>query len=175
MLRLGGWMIWFLKRLEDELSNVGQKCAIVKLGSTWNMSCTHIENLLTAVHTNAPITNDDVVSAELATYINWIELHRTNNIRYWYNGYLNKMLSSYAFPTKLAISMQYYTLKLYKENQDLCTIIMPFGKCKYARLLIGLKCSPDITQAKMEISIWHWSRCIHWWCRCLFQGLETPY
>ena len=39
--------------------------------------------------------------------------------------------------------MQYYTFELDKESQD-------FGRYKYARLLMGLKCSPDIAQAIME-------------------------
>ncbi len=46
--------------------------------------------------------------------------------------------------------MQFYTLKLDKESQDLCTTITPFGKYKYLSLPMGLKYSPDIAQAIME-------------------------
>jgi hypothetical protein len=89
--------------------------------------------------------------------VRWMSnLHRLNKVirckQYplWIITDILRKHSGYKFFTKLDVSMQYYTYELDKESQDLCTIITPFGKYKYLRLLMILKCSPDIAQAAVE-------------------------
>ena len=46
--------------------------------------------------------------------------------------------------------MGFWTIPLDKHSQELCTIILPWGKYCYLRLPMGLACSPDIYQEKMS-------------------------
>ncbi len=69
------------------------------------------------------------------------------------NDILHKR-TGYSFFLKLNILIQYYTFKFDNEHKDLCTIFTPFGKFKYNRLPMGLKCSPDIAHKVMENTLW---------------------
>ena len=59
-------------------------------------------------------------------------------------------LEGFRFASALDLNMGYYTLRLDPHSQDICTIILPWGKYKYKRLPMGMSCSPDIFQDKMS-------------------------
>ena len=46
--------------------------------------------------------------------------------------------------------MDYAMLSMDEDSQVLCTIVTPFGKYKYTRLPMGLKCSSDFAQEVKE-------------------------
>ena len=46
--------------------------------------------------------------------------------------------------------MGYYHIKLCPQSKRLCSLILPWGKCKYQKLPMGLCNSPDIFQDKMN-------------------------
>jgi hypothetical protein len=58
-------------------------------------------------------------------------------------------LEGFTFAMALDLNMGYYTIRLDPDASRICTIIFPWGKYSYKRLLMGIACSPDIFQIKM--------------------------
>ena len=63
---------------------------------------------------------------------------------------LLRSLSGFTYATAIDLSMGYYHIPLDLEAQKLCTTILPWGKYRYKRLPMGIKCSPDIFQKIMN-------------------------
>ncbi len=60
-------------------------------------------------------------------------------------------LEGFTFATALDLNMGYYTIRLDPANASrICTVIFPWGKYSYKRLLMGIVGSPDIFQSKMS-------------------------
>jgi RNase H-like domain found in reverse transcriptase/Reverse transcriptase (RNA-dependent DNA polymerase)/Integrase zinc binding domain/Retroviral aspartyl protease len=63
---------------------------------------------------------------------------------------LLRSLDGFTFCTTLDLNMGYWTIRLSPESQQLCSIILPWGKFQYLRLPMGVSASPDIYQEKMS-------------------------
>jgi hypothetical protein len=46
--------------------------------------------------------------------------------------------------------MGYYHIELSDDAKKLCTLVLPWGKYEYQKLLMGISNSPDIFQEKMS-------------------------
>jgi hypothetical protein len=58
-------------------------------------------------------------------------------------------LEGFTFATALDLNMGYYTIRLDSDASRIFTVIFPWGKYSYKRLLMGIAGSPDIFQSKM--------------------------
>ena len=56
--------------------------------------------------------------------------------------------------------MGYYHIQIRETASNLCTIILPWGKYCYNRILIGVANSPEIFQQKMN-DLFHWLEFIY--------------
>jgi len=58
-------------------------------------------------------------------------------------------LECFQYGTSLDLNMGYYHIELNPISRKLCTIVLPWAKYEFQRLLMGLCNSPDIFQEKM--------------------------
>ncbi len=59
-------------------------------------------------------------------------------------------LEGFTFATALDLNMGYYTIRLDPSASTICTVIFPWGKYFYKRLLMGIADSPEIFKSKMS-------------------------
>jgi hypothetical protein len=57
-----------------------------------------------------------------------------------------RSMEGFTFAMALDLNMGYYHIKLDANAQELCTIILPWGKYKSKRLPMGIKIAPDVSQ-----------------------------
>ena len=65
-------------------------------------------------------------------------------------GDVLQQLEGLQYATTLDLNMGYYTVRLSPEASDMCTIVAEFGKFRYLCLPMGVNCSPDIFQSKIN-------------------------
>ena len=59
-------------------------------------------------------------------------------------------LRGFRWASAIDLSMGYYHIPLDEESQNICTTVLPWGKCKYLRLPMGISSAPDIFQQVMS-------------------------
>ena len=62
---------------------------------------------------------------------------------------LLKKMVGFQYATAIDISMGYWHIELDPTAQNMCTIVLPWGKYKYTKLPMGVSAAPDIFQEKM--------------------------
>ena len=65
---------------------------------------------------------------------------------------IQELEQGFTYATALDLNMGFYTIRLDKEAQNLCTIVFAWGKYRYTgkRFPMGINCAPDIFQEKMS-------------------------
>lgn len=61
-----------------------------------------------------------------------------------------QQIDGFTFASAIDLNMGYYHLRLDPATMEICTIVFPWGLYRYKRLPMGVACSPDIFQAKMN-------------------------
>ena len=61
-----------------------------------------------------------------------------------------QQMEGFTFATAIDMNMGYYTICLDPLAQEICTIVLPWGKYSYMHLLMGIACAPDIFQARIS-------------------------
>ncbi len=59
-------------------------------------------------------------------------------------------IEGFSYATALDLNMGYYTIRLDPDASKICTVVFPWGKYSYKRLLMGIAGSPDIFKEKMS-------------------------
>ena len=61
-----------------------------------------------------------------------------------------QQMDGFKYATSLDLNIGYYHISLTPKAADMCTIVTEYGKYRYKRLPMGVACSPDIFQAKIN-------------------------
>ena len=59
-------------------------------------------------------------------------------------------LEGFTYASSLGLNMGYHYIELSPVSKQLCTIVLPWGKYDYQKLLMGVCNSPDIFQANIS-------------------------